>query len=239
LLKIELHAHTDADPADRIAHTTRELVDHAASLGYHGLAVTLHDRYFDPAEEREYARERGIVLLPGIELTLDGKHVLLVNFPPDIAGVRSMDEVVRLKRRSCGMVIAPHAFYPTPTAVGGRWLDRHAHAIDAVEINAMYTSWLDFNRPAYTWAKANAKTLVGNTDLHLLAQMGTTYSLVDAPPDPDAICEAVREGRVEICSEPLPSVRAAYLFTLMCLGGVRGRLLPQRRAASHAAREAP
>ncbi len=64
VIKLELHAHTDADPADRISHSARDLVDRAASLGYGALAVTLHDRYFDPAPHAAYARERGVVLLP-------------------------------------------------------------------------------------------------------------------------------------------------------------------------------
>ena len=70
LLKTELHAHTDQDPEDRIPHTTTQLIDRAAELGYHAIAVTLHDRYFDPAPDMPYARERGVLLLSGIERTI-------------------------------------------------------------------------------------------------------------------------------------------------------------------------
>jgi predicted metal-dependent phosphoesterase TrpH len=223
VLKVELHAHTDGDPADRIDHSIRELVDHAASLGYGALAVTLHDRYFDPAPDSAYARERGIVLLPGIERTIARRHVLLINFPPECANVGSFEDIERLKSRCGGLVVVPHAFYPTPSALG-RLLDRHTRLVDAVEVNAMYTSTLDFNRRAIAWAHAHRKPLVGNTDLHLLEQMGTTYSLVDAEPHPDSICEAIRNGRVEVRSEPLSLVRAVHLFSLMCWGGIRGRL---------------
>jgi hypothetical protein len=73
------------------------------------------------------------------------------------------------------------------------------------------------------WARAHGKPLVGNTDLHLLAQMGTTYSLVDAPRDADAICDAIRAGRVEVRSTPLSGLRAASFFVLMLAGGVIGR----------------
>jgi predicted metal-dependent phosphoesterase TrpH len=227
VLKVELHAHTDDDPADRIAHTTEQLIDHAASLGYDGLAVTLHDRYFDPTPYADYARTRGIVLLPGIERTIAGKHLLLINLPPACANVGTFDDVARLKTTSAGLVVAPHPFYPTPSALG-RLLDAHASLIDAVELNAMYTRELDFNRRAVAWARANGKPLVGNTDLHLLAQMGSTYSLVDAEPDADAICEGIRAGRVEVRSEALAWPRAVRLFSLMCWGGIRGRLSPTR-----------
>ena len=48
VLKVELHAHTDDDPLDRIGHSTEQLIDRAAALGYDAIAVTLHNRYFDP-----------------------------------------------------------------------------------------------------------------------------------------------------------------------------------------------
>jgi predicted metal-dependent phosphoesterase TrpH len=224
VVKLELHTHTDEDPADRIPHSTRQLIDHAASLGYGALAVTLHDRYFDAAPHLAYARDRGVVLMSGIERNIGRRHILLVNFPAACAGVRTFDDIARLKQRYGGLVVAPHPFYPIPSALGAD-LDRHAAIFDAVEINAMYTRLVDFNRRAIRWARANDKTLVGNTDLHLLEQMGTTYSLVHAEPDADAICEAIRAGRVDVRSEPLSSADAAQLFTRMCWGGIKGRLL--------------
>lgn len=223
VVKLELHAHTDEDPADRISHSTRQLIDRAASLGYGALAVTLHDRYFDPAPHAAYARDRGVVLLSGIERNIGRRHILLVNFPAACADVRSFDDIARLKRQHGGLVVAPHPFYPIPSALGGA-LDHHPALFDAVEINAMYTRLVDFNRRAIRWARAHGKTLVGNTDLHLLDQMGTTYSLVDAEPHADAICEAIRAGRVEVHSAPLSTVDAAQLFTRMCWGGLVGRL---------------
>jgi predicted metal-dependent phosphoesterase TrpH len=230
LLKVELHAHTDADPKDRIAHSVGRLTEHAASLGYQALAVTLHDLYFDPEPHAADAKKNGVVLLSGIELSIDHRHVLLINFPPEIRAARGFDDIRRLKARSNGLVVAPHAFYPIRSALGRRCLDRDADAIDAVEVNAMYTPRIDFNLPAIAWARERGKPLVGNSDLHLLAQLGTTYSLVDAEPDPDAICDAIRRGRVEVRSAPLSELRAAHLFARMCLGGLVGRLRPRRAA---------
>ncbi|HEY7497469.1 MAG TPA: PHP domain-containing protein [Vicinamibacterales bacterium] len=224
MLKTELHAHTDADPADLIDHSIQDLIDRAVALGYGALAVTLHDRYFDPAPYDAYAKERGLVLIAGIERTIQRRHVLLINFPPASADVRGFDDVASLKSTHAhGLVVAPHPFYPTPSALG-RLADRNAALIDAVEINAMYTRYLDFNRRAIRWAHAHGKPLVGNTDLHLLAQMGTTYSLVDAAPNADAVCDAIRAGRVSVRTEPLSTVSAATLFTAMCWGGLKGRL---------------
>jgi len=41
MLKVELHTHTADDPVDAIPHTTHQLIDHAAALGYDALMVTV------------------------------------------------------------------------------------------------------------------------------------------------------------------------------------------------------
>ena len=236
MLKVELHAHTALDPADFIPHTTRQLIDRAAALGYGALAITLHDRYYDPVEDAAYARRRGLVLIPGIERTIERRHLLLLNFPADCAAVSTFGELRALRHRHpAGLVIAPHAFYPISSAMRGD-LDRCADLIDALEINAMFTRWVDFNAGAVAWARSRGKPLVGNTDLHLLRQLGTTYTLVDAAPDPAAICDAIRQGRVEVRSAPLPLVVACALFGAASVLGAVGRA---RRLFGAGAPEAP
>ncbi|HXI27402.1 MAG TPA: hypothetical protein VNG89_03245, partial [Vicinamibacterales bacterium] len=67
MLKVELHAHTADDPVDAIPHSTNDLIDRAAALGYDAVAVTLHDRQLDLGPWVSYAADRGIVLIPGVE----------------------------------------------------------------------------------------------------------------------------------------------------------------------------
>jgi predicted metal-dependent phosphoesterase TrpH len=223
VLKIELHAHTAEDPADLIPHTARQLIDRAATLGYDAIAVTLHDRYYDVDCEAAYARAKRVVLIPGIERTIDGCHLLLLNFPAACAAVSSVEDLRALKAsHPAGLVIAPHPFYPVRSAVG-RHLDRWGALVDAVEVSSMFTARIDYNRRAIAWARQHGKPLVGTTDLHLLAQLGTTYTLVDAAPDPDAICAAIRCGRVELRTTPLPALRAAALFGTVAVLGLIGR----------------
>lgn len=233
-MKVELHAHTDDDPVDRIPHTTRELIDHAAALGYGALAITLHDRWLDPRPHEEYAGGRGITLIPGIERTIGRTHVLLVNAPRDADRVRSFEDLAALRRASNLLVIAPHAFYPLVSAFG-RALDRHADLIDAVEVNSMYTRTIDFNRRAVAWARTHGKPLVGNTDLHRLSQLGTTWSEVEltGAATPEAIVEAIRGGRVRVESSPLSLLTVGWTFAKMTAGGWH------RRGIAHADRDAP
>ena len=212
MLKVELHSHTSDDPVDRIPHTTTELIDRAADLGYDALAMTLHDAQLDLSPWREHALRRGLVLIPGIERTIDGRHVLLLNFSPRAAQVQSFDDVAALRREERGLVIAPHAFFPTSSCLGRELMDRHADLFDAVERNAMFTREVDFNRAAARWARAHGKPMVGNGDVHRLRQLGTTWSLVDAAPNADAICDAVRAGRVRVEARPLSWAAVASII---------------------------
>jgi len=55
----------------------------------------------------------------------------------------------------------------------------------------------------------------------LLAQLGTTYSLVEAATaEADAICHAIRMGRVQVVTKRLGWVRAGWYFTVMAAGSI-------------------
>jgi predicted metal-dependent phosphoesterase TrpH len=222
MLKTELHTHTSADPHDDIPHSTIDLIDRAALLRYDVLAITLHDCWFDVRALADYARARRITLIAGVERTIERKHVLLLNFDAAAERVTSFEELAQLRRaQPAGLVIAPHPYYPARCCLG-RLLERHADLFDAVELNAFYTSQLDhFNHAAVNWARRVGKPVVANADVHRLKQLGTTFSLVDAAPEPDAICAAIREGRVEIRTRPLSLVEAATHLAGLALGDVK------------------
>ena len=151
MLKVELHSHSSDDPHDRIAHTTFQLIERASELGYGAIAITLHDRQLRLSPFADYAKERGIALIPGIERTIEGKHVLLLNFRRGAEDVKSFDDLARLREREAGLVIAPHPFFPSGSCLHGH-LRRHPDLFDAVEYNGMFTTTVNFNMPAERWA---------------------------------------------------------------------------------------
>jgi len=216
--KADLHIHTADDPIDRIPYTTPELIDRAAAAGFGALAITLHEQQLDTRPLQRYAAERGIVLVPGVERTIEGKHVLLLNFAEGADAVNTFDELASLKQRQRGLVIAPHPFFPTGSCLRGE-LERHHALFDAVECNAMFTRHIDFNRAAVAWAARHGKPVVGNGDVHRLGQLGTTFSWIDADPDADAICEAILEGRISVEAQPLSLTTAVAIFADLIVSG--------------------
>jgi predicted metal-dependent phosphoesterase TrpH len=221
VLKVELHTHTADDPRDVIPYTSAELIDRAAELGFQALAITLHDKQLDLRWLRGYAADRGVVLIPGIERTIEGKHVLLLNFTSGADSVRTFVDLQRLKaRQRGGLVIAPHPYFPGTSCLG-RLLDDHAALFDAVEWNAMFTRRINFNVRAARWAARHAKPMVGNGDVHRLSQLGTTWSLVDAEPDAGAICRAIAAGRVRVDAHPISFITAATTMGSLLIEDLR------------------
>jgi predicted metal-dependent phosphoesterase TrpH len=227
LLKVELHSHTADDPRDAVPYSAWMLIDRAAALGYHALAITLHDKQLDVEPFRSFASARGVVLIPGVERTIQGKHVLLINFTARTETVTTMEDLDQLRRAQRGVVIGPHPFFPAGCCLGNA-MDRYAGLIDAVEFNGMYARGANFNKAAVRWAARHGKPLVGNGDVHRLSQLGTTYTLVEAEPNPESICAAIRAGRVEVHTRPLTWIR-----TLTLLADLVGSSL---RAASNRTR---
>ena len=204
MLRGDLHHHINTDPVDGdfVHHSAGELIDHAASVGLNVLAITCHESIPYDGDARRYAAERGILLLQGMEATVNGHHVLLLNFPEFPPGICTMEEIEACKGPS-SLVIAPHPFYPVGIA-GGDTLSRYRGVFDAVEFSGLYTPLTRrFNQRATAHAQAVNLPVVGNTDTHFLWQMGRTFTQIDAAPDAESVIEAIRDGRVQLVSRPL------------------------------------
>ncbi len=218
MLKVDLHLHTSEDPADVIAHDAHHLIDAAADRGFDALAITLHDRELSDPRMLDYARERGVTLLPGVERTIEGRHVLLINFRAGTDQIRTFDELARRRSQDHGLVVAPHPFFPDSRCLRSH-LDTHADLFDAVEWSYFWTRGLNFNARASRWAAEHGKPLVGNSDLHDLRQLGRTYSIVFAERTADAICSAIRDGRVSIHTSPVPTLELTQVLSGMLRRG--------------------
>jgi predicted metal-dependent phosphoesterase TrpH len=226
VLKVDLHLHTAEDPEDIILHDARALVERASVLGFDALAITLHNRQFAEARLVDFAEDLGITLIPGIERTIEGRHVLLINFPPAAENVKSFADLAALKSRADGIVIAPHPFFPQASSLEAQ-LDAHADLFDAVEWSYFWTAGINFNARAARWADKHGKPVVGNSDLHDIRQLGRTSSLVFAERSADAICRAIREGRVSLQTTAAPKIELTRVVSGMLRRGRKAPPIPE------------
>lgn len=202
LLKADFHVHTREDPHDFIRYTAVELLQEAARQGFQVIALTCHNKRIHTEDLRRRAADLGILLIPGVEAAIEGKHTLLLDMPYSRLRVRSFAHVRALKREG-GLVIAPHPFFPAPKCLGSK-LRENLDLFDAIEFSHFYTRRVDFNRRAVEYARRMDLPLVGTSDCHRLWQLGTTYTLVEAEEKTvPAVFAAIRAGRVRVVTAPL------------------------------------
>ena len=219
-LKADLHLHTrEAEPF--IAFDAYRLIDRAAREGFQVLSITNYDTLTFSDRLAAYARARGILLIPGAEATIEGRHVLLYNTDVHLSAIQTFARLRRFKSPDW-VVIAAHPFFPAPISLGRRLLDE-IDVFDAIELSHFYTGMIDFNRKAVAMSRELGLPLVGNSDSHLERQFGTTYSLIESEPTVPCVLAAIRKGQVRIVSRPLALGEMIRIGTELVLGAARDR----------------
>ncbi|MFC4436723.1 MULTISPECIES: PHP domain-containing protein [Natrialbaceae] len=189
---VDLHTHT------RFFHGHRALGDRfdpvgvrllarmAQYRGLEGIATTNHD-YFSPLDP-----PAEVVTVPGIEITTDHGHVLVVGPDPPAEtepGELTPGEAVELAHdRDCAAIVA-HPFRNSTVR------ELEDVPFDAIEVNGKHPR----SRPLVErLADERELPLVGGSDAHYPFEVGRAYTTVDADRlTPKAVADAIRDGRVD------------------------------------------
>lgn len=226
-LKADFHCHTSDDPHDEIFYSSEMLIDALAALEFSVLAIACHDALVYTEALAAYARRRGILLIPAIESTIEGKHILLLNPDAEQARARTFEELRRLGRRDAA-IVAPHPYYPIPTALGAA-LESHIDLFDAIEYCSLYQRGINPNRRARRVARRHGLPMLGSSDCHALPYSDSTFTWVASEPAVPAVINAIRDGRVEVATRPRPWRYVAQMLSYTIAQTRRNRR--RRRAA--------
>jgi predicted metal-dependent phosphoesterase TrpH len=147
-----------------------------------------------------YAKGKGILLIPGVEMTIRRRHVLVLNPPPHktCLDFSSLSEL----RRPETLIIAPHPYFPGTYSLNGHLL-KHLNLFDALEYCHFYSPMINFNQKAVEVSRSFGLPLIGNSDAHFLSQLGATYSLISAEKSLESVFAAIRQNKVKVVSRPL------------------------------------
>ena len=223
MLKAELHTHIRGDPIDTfIRYTAYDLINRAAAQGFQVLAITCHNYIYQDTKAKDYAREKGLLLLQGMEMTLQGKHTLIYNITPEQAAtIKTFTDLQQLKKKQGNiLVIAPHPFHYTSTCLDDIVL-QYPDLFDAWEYSFFYTRVLNPNQKTLHLARQLGKPVIGNSDVHDLNDLGRTYTLIDAAWEEKAVIKSIRQGKVHLITKPLPLWNASSIAAKMLYRSVQ------------------
>ncbi len=224
-LKSDLHLHTAEDPLDRIRYSSKDLISKAADEGFDVISITNHHKMTFNQDLFSYAHERGILLIPGVELTIKRRHVLVLN-PPPFKTCSDFPSLSRLRRPET-LIIAPHPYFPGTYSLNG-YLLRYLHLFDALEYCHFYSPRINFNQRAVEVSRSFGFPLVGNSDAHFLSQLGTTYSFIYAEKNLEAIFEAIRQHRVKVATRPLKTFEMGSIANRFIRMKIRAKIIKRQ-----------
>ncbi len=190
-LRLDLHLHTtrSVDSSVRLEDAVRRVKEH----GLDGFAVTDHDILAEiPGDLSENS---GLIVIPGMEVSADGAHVLAFQIQEPIPMKLPIPETVDLIHAQGGIAVIAH-----PYSVFRTWVDSseiEGAGFDCVEvINAHQFPF------GYTLGKNRglAERLglpqTGGSDAHTPRTVGRAYTIFESESrDVEGVLDALRGGR--------------------------------------------
>jgi predicted metal-dependent phosphoesterase TrpH len=106
---IDFHVHTTQGSADSNLNPLA-MIDQAKTIGLDGICVTEHDYTWSNPEIEEHAKQQGIVLFHGIEVTTEWGHIGAFGLDQYVGGIYKVRELRRVINDVGGFLIANHPF---------------------------------------------------------------------------------------------------------------------------------
>jgi predicted metal-dependent phosphoesterase TrpH len=173
------------------------MIQEAHRHGFHAIALTLHEKMGATEAYKKYAAKHGILLIPGIELSIEPKkHVVVLNPGPNVESIHTFAELAKYKTQypDC-FILAPHPFFPDSISLGSA-LEKHIKLFDAIENSWCYTKPFNFNTRARKIAEIHHLPFIATGDTHFLFLLSTSYAEIEVEEKTiQAIFESIRNGK--------------------------------------------
>lgn len=223
LFKANFHFHTSADREDYIRYSTEEGIDRAAKRGFSVLALTCHNTFAWTQEYAGYAKGRGILLIPGIEVSIhetpsEERHTVILNCDKEAENVHSFAALEGYRKSHPDIfVLAPHPYYPHFTKKMSLMerLDEYIDLYDGIEQSWFYSRHVDRNKQAEVMAKRHNLPYISTSDTHFFNFLDTDYCVIEADEKtPEALFRALRAGSYRNMTRPKKLV-SEMLFPML------------------------
>lgn len=214
-LKSNLHFHTSDDPEDDIPYSPYEAISTAAKKGFDVISFTCHNLVAWNQKYKKFAEEKGILLIPGIEKTIEGKHVAIVNADHDAERIETFSDLKKYKdRKKDILIIAPHPFFPSFDSLQKKFFE-HASLFDAIEYSWFASKHIDFNKKAERAARERGLPYLATSDTHNLSFLDVSYAIIESEKkDTESVIDAVRRGSFANVSRPIGFFREMFPYAV-------------------------
>ncbi len=194
-MRIDFHVHTTRGSSDSNLDPLL-MIDQAHTIGLEGICVTEHDNAWTDPEIEEYARERGVTLFLGIEVTTEWGHVGAFGLDRYVGGIYKVKELRHIIDEVDGFLIANHPFRykldprfqfihkTTPIdqadPVSGSQALEVLEYVDALEVvNGACSE--EENRYAQAVAEHVGCKRIGGSDSHSASSIGCAVTIFERP----------------------------------------------------------
>ena len=214
LLKTNLHFHTNENKDPKaVRYTFYQGIDVAAKLGFRVIGLTCFQHYAYRSVYGQYARQRGITVIPGIEQVIEKTHVIILNCNQDIENVSTFAELRKYKQKYPQIfILAPQPFFGIFNKLFGclgKKLIQYIDLFDAIEWSWYYTKQINFNKRARQVAQQYNLPLIATSDTHFLEHLNLSYTIVDSPSQEiDDILSSIKEKKIANVSQPISYLTA-------------------------------
>lgn len=201
-LKIDLHMHTHYS-VDATT-TLNQVLQHAKKRGLNGVAITDHDTVRGALR---LARQRKLVVIPGMEIETSNGHVLALNirepFSKPFSRTSTISEVIEHIHEVGGTAVIAHPGAVLRSGLGNK-ISSELN-LDAVEVinSAVFPFFLSTYVSRRLAQRLKLPQTAGS-DAHHPQEIGKAYTLVDADSNVDGIVEAIRKGKTVPYGKPIP-----------------------------------
>lgn len=180
--KADPHIHTAHGDGLHTAAEIVEYAEHQTDLDL--IAITDHDEVEAGLRAREYALARGyrVTVVPGVEITTRGGHLLALGIERSFKMLRPLEETVDEVRAAGGLCIVPHPYSWLTTSIGARGLRRLMPAgalckVDGIELwNPSLAGKVSHERARVENALRLGLAETGGSDAHAVSFIGSAYT---------------------------------------------------------------
>jgi predicted metal-dependent phosphoesterase TrpH len=196
-LKIDLHMHTHY--SEDSTNTLKDVIRAAREQGLNAVAITDHETTMGA---QRLAKQKKLLVIPGIEIETRRGHVLGLNVKEPIASKLALIETTEKIHESGGIAVIAHPATFLKTGLGQ--IVEIGSGVDAVEvINSASFPFFVSTYLARRLSRRLGLPETAGSDAHYPNEIGRAYTLVEANSNLDDIIEAIRKGETVPIGRPI------------------------------------